>query len=369
METKQKAAMFVVFITCSAIFVLCSPPLAAAKCTRNPVIFNFGDSNSDTGGFPAAHGYIFNYPYGRTFFHRPFDRLCDGRLIIDFLCENVKMDYLSSYLESLTPPFKNGVNFAVSGSQTLPKLVLFSLSTQLLQFSRFRNRSLEFHSKGMKGMLGEEDFENALYMIDIGQNDISDAFSNLSKAQVIEKIPSFIFEIKDAVRAIYKVGGRKFWVHNTGPVGCLPRSLATTKVGDPSTDLEEIGCLKSLNEAAQEFNVQLSDLCEELRRGMKDATIVYVDIYTIKYNIISNFALYGFENPLMACCGGGGAPYNANISCGQSGYSVCEDGSKYINWDGVHYTEEANAMVAATILSTNYSTPPLKFNYFCSSNS
>nr|GMD01576.1 GDSL esterase/lipase LIP-4-like [Ipomoea batatas] len=168
-----------VFITCSAIFVLCSPPLAAAKCTRNPVIFNFGDSNSDTGGFPGAHGYIFNYPYGR---------------------ENVEMDYLSSYLESLTPHFKNGVNFAVSGSQTLPKSVLFSLSTQLLQFSRFHNRSLEFHSKGIKGMLGEEDFENALYMIDIGQNDISDAFSNLSKAQVIEKIPSFISEIKDGIR-------------------------------------------------------------------------------------------------------------------------------------------------------------------------
>lgn len=48
-------------------------------------------------------------------------------------------------------------------------------------------------------MLGEEDFENALYMIDIGQNDIAGAFSYLSKSQVIEKIPSFISEIKDAI--------------------------------------------------------------------------------------------------------------------------------------------------------------------------
>nr|GME03763.1 GDSL esterase/lipase LIP-4-like [Ipomoea batatas] len=180
METKQR-----VFITCSAILiVLSSPPLAAAECIRNPVIFNFGDSNSDTGGYPAAHGNIFGYPDGR---------------------ENVKADYLSPYLEALAPSFKNGVNFAIGGSQTLPKFVLFSLSTQLLQFNRFRTRSLEFHSKGTKGMLGEEDFENALYMIDIGQNDITGAFSYLSKAQVIEKTP-FIFEIKDAVWANYSVG-------------------------------------------------------------------------------------------------------------------------------------------------------------------
>lgn len=83
-------------------------------------------------------------------------------------------------------------------------------------------------------------------------------------------------------------------MHNTGPVGCLPRTLATTKVGDPSTDFDEPGCLKSLNEAAQEFNAKLSELCDELRHNeMKDATIVYVDIYTIKYNLISNSALYG----------------------------------------------------------------------------
>ncbi|XP_019169814.1 PREDICTED: GDSL esterase/lipase At1g09390-like [Ipomoea nil] len=71
-----------------------------------------------------------------------------------------------------------------------------------------------------------------------------------------------------------------------------------------------------------------------------------------------------FESPLMACCGGGGALYNAKIWCGQG--TVCDKGKRYTNWDGVHYTDNANAVVAAQIASTNYSTPPLKFNYFCS---
>lgn len=56
------------------------------ECRRKAVIFNFGDSNSDTGGLAAAMGYEFGYPDGRAFFHGT-GRLCDGRLIIDFLCK------------------------------------------------------------------------------------------------------------------------------------------------------------------------------------------------------------------------------------------------------------------------------------------
>lgn len=53
--------------------------------------------------------------------------------------------------------------------------------------------------QGLKD-LAEEDFKNAIYMIDIGQNDIANEFSYLSKvSQVLEKIPSFISEIQAAV--------------------------------------------------------------------------------------------------------------------------------------------------------------------------
>lgn len=64
-------------------------PFSGSQCSRKPVIFNFGDSNSDTGGLAAAMGYEFGYPDGRAFFHGPTatGRLCDGRLIIDFLCK------------------------------------------------------------------------------------------------------------------------------------------------------------------------------------------------------------------------------------------------------------------------------------------
>jgi hypothetical protein len=59
---------------------------AAASTDFNfPAVFNFGDSNSDTGGRVAAGFEAIFPPYGSTFFGGPAGRFCDGRLIIDFL--------------------------------------------------------------------------------------------------------------------------------------------------------------------------------------------------------------------------------------------------------------------------------------------
>jgi hypothetical protein len=57
---------------------------AAGGDCQFPAIFNFGDSNSDTGGLSAAFG-ASPPPNGRTFFGMPSGRYCDGRLVIDFI--------------------------------------------------------------------------------------------------------------------------------------------------------------------------------------------------------------------------------------------------------------------------------------------
>ncbi|RWW07914.1 hypothetical protein GW17_00028676 [Ensete ventricosum] len=70
----------------AAICAFCLLSLASAVDFNYPAVFNFGDSNSDTGDLVAAGiGEPLLPPNGQTYFSRPAGRFCDGRLIIDFL--------------------------------------------------------------------------------------------------------------------------------------------------------------------------------------------------------------------------------------------------------------------------------------------
>jgi GDSL-like Lipase/Acylhydrolase len=74
-----------VFLFFFYVLLLVSPMALGEIDFNYPAVFNFGDSNSDTGGRVASGLESISPPYGVTFFGRPSGRFCDGRLIIDFL--------------------------------------------------------------------------------------------------------------------------------------------------------------------------------------------------------------------------------------------------------------------------------------------
>jgi phospholipase/lecithinase/hemolysin len=96
------------------------------------------------------------------------------------------------------------------------------------------------------------------------------------------------FFIKD----IYNLGARSFWIHNTGPIGCLPYISA----GFPLAEKDENGCAKQYNEVAQYFNQKLREEVVQLRDDLPLAAITYVDIYSVKYSLFSNPKKYGEPN-------------------------------------------------------------------------
>lgn len=93
------------------------------------------------------------------------------------------------------------------------------------------------------------------------------------------------------LQQLYQQGARVVWIHNTGPLGCLPASLAY-KLPEPS-DLDQNGCLKPHNEVAQEFNRKLKERVLNLRTQLSDAVLTYVDIYAAKYTLINEAEKYG----------------------------------------------------------------------------
>eukprot|EP00250_Pteridium_aquilinum_P013734 c21540_g1_i1 orf=168-1478(+) len=357
------------------------------KTCSFPALFNFGDSNSDTGGLGAAFGAP-PPPHGITFFHKPSGRYCDGRLLIDFIAEELGLPYVDAYLQSVGSNFQRGANFATAGSTIrLQNTTLaqsgyspFSLGVQLSQFTEFKQRTLTYHAQEPFSALLPQPhyFHEALYVFDIGQNDLTAGyFLNLTVKQVRDNIPQMLLEFGNHVKALHEHGAKNFLIITTGPVGCLPYIL--TRLPYTQAEVDKHGCAEPYNKVAQFFNRKLEATVHDLQKQLFNATFVMVDGYSLKYNLFVNAHKDGFQFTVRACCGYGGGPYNFNPSMGSCGtqprmnstgnkhlsYNLCKDPSVYINWDGVHYTEAANHFVARGLFSGNFTTPKFSPGHFC----
>ncbi|CAD6334543.1 unnamed protein product [Miscanthus lutarioriparius] len=323
------------------------------------VLFNFGDSNSDTGGVAAVMGIRIAPPEGRAYFHHPTGRLSDGRVILDFICESLGTPHLSPFMKPLGSNYSHGVNFAIAGSTATPGATTFSLDVQVDQFVFFKERCLDLIERGEAAPIDEKAFPDAIYTMDIGHNDINGVL-HLPYHTMLEKLPPVIAEIKKSIERLHKNGARKFWIHGTGALGCMPQKLSMPR--DDDRDLDEHGCIATINNVCKKFNSLLSEALDELRLTLKSSTIVFVDMFAIKYDLVANHTKYGIKKPLMTCCGHGGPPYNYDPkeSCMTSDKYLCKLGEKFISWDGVHFTDAANGIVASKVLSGEYNIPRVK---------
>ncbi|MBA0682530.1 hypothetical protein Goari_024242 [Gossypium aridum] len=345
----------------------------ARKPCRFPAIFNFGDSNSDTGGLSAAFGQA-PPPNGFSYFGAPAGRYTDGRLLIDFIAESLGLPYLSAFLDSVGTNFSHGANFATAGSTIRPQNTTLqqsgfspiSLNVQFYEFNDFHGRTQVVRKRGGVFeilMPKKEHFSNALYTFDIGQNDLTAGyFSNMSTDDVKAYVPDVLNQFQTIIQA--------------SPVGCLPYVMERIPV--LAGQIDDYGCASPFNEVAQFFNRGLKKIVEQLHKNLPHAAVTYVDVYSVKYSLISQGRKHGFKHPLRTCCGHGGKyNYNKNLGCGakvnKHGKEVlvgapCKDPWTYVNWDGVHFTEAANKYIFERIVDGSLSDPPTPLNMACYRN-
>ncbi|KAL8499766.1 hypothetical protein ACS0TY_019657 [Phlomoides rotata] len=314
----------------------------AGECEFKAV-FNFGDSNSDTGGyyaaFPALHP-----PYGITYFKQPAGRASDGRLIIDFLAQSMGIPFLSLYLKSIGSDFSYGANFATVSSTVVKsndaQISPFNLGVQLNQLKQFKQIVDEHYSSDLH-MPQPDVFGKSIYTFYIGQND----FTATLKSCSVNNMTVLLDEI-------YGLGGRTFLVFNLAPLGCYPALLVKSR---NSSDIDTSECLIPCNNAV--------DALDQVRQELPEGDLIHVDTHAILRGIFDNPTSYG-DSPYN---------YKPDVFCGNSNVvggknvtaSVCCDPEKYVNWDRIHLTDAANRIVTAAILGGSYFDPPFLMSNFC----
>ncbi|KAD5317043.1 hypothetical protein R6Q59_032315 [Mikania micrantha] len=360
--------------------VVVAAALTATLCEAGcgyEAIFNFGDSNSDTGGFwwafPEAPP-----PNGMTYFKQPVGRACNGRLIIDFMAERIGIPFLSPYLKSIGSDYRHGANFATLASTVrLPQTSLFvsglspfALPIQLKQMRHFKAQVENLYSQGSTNLPPPDIFGKSLYTFYIGQNDFTSDLAKNGIIAVKETLPQVISIITGTIKDLYALGGRAFLVQNLAPIGCYPAFLVELPHGDK--DIDEFGCLISYNDAVVEYNDMLRDALNQTRQQLSDAKVIYADSHKALLELFRHPTSHGLKHGTLACCGNGGGRYNFNpkVFCGNTKFIndqnltalACDDPENYVSWDGIHATEAANKIVVDAIFGGDFTDPPFEIH-------
>ncbi|KAL6850130.1 hypothetical protein ACP4OV_020757 [Aristida adscensionis] len=311
-----------------------------ARRRRYDAVFSFGDSFADTG-----------HPTGRN---------SDGRLIIDFIAEELGLPLVPPFLAH-NGSFRHGANFAVSGATALgaaffadlPRVSLFvrdtSSSVQLRWFESLKP-SLCSSAHECKGF-----FKNSLFFMgEFGVNDYGFSASiGKSLPQIRSLVPDVIKTISAATENSEGRGKDGVVVPGVPPLGCAPSNLVQFPSVDPEGYDSRAGCLKQFNDLAMHLNSLLQEAIKNVQTKHRNVRVIYADFFTPIIRMIESPHKFGFNRDILRCCCGGGGNYNFNSSagCGTPGSTLCDEPSAYLYWDG-HLTEAASRHIARSWLNS-----------------
>uniref|UniRef100_A0A0D3ERV5 GDSL esterase/lipase n=1 Tax=Oryza barthii TaxID=65489 RepID=A0A0D3ERV5_9ORYZ len=316
LREKRRAAVVVL----AAVAVLLSASQAlAAPCY--PRVFSFGDSLTDTGNIAFLYGNDSRRPtlwppYGETFFHRATGRASNGRLIIDFIADALGLPFVRPYWSGRTAgDFAHGANFAVGGATALSPDFYRERGVHVRDTVHLDMEMNWFRDP--LGLLCPDDLadcndmmKQSLFLVgEIGGNDYNHPLiGGVSIRKIRSFTPSVIAEVSSTITELIGLGAKTLVVPGNLPIGCIPYYLMIFKSGKKEDYEPETG----------------------------------------------------IENPLAACCGGGG-PYGVSETarCGHGEYKVCDDPQLYGSWDDYHPSEAVFKAIAIGLLRGSYTQAPL----------
>jgi phospholipase/lecithinase/hemolysin len=304
-------------ISCAAL-ILAAPAWAEAQSRFSGIVV-FGTSLSDPGNAFALVGdsstppdfmlnpfLIPSAPYARGGHH-----FSNGATWIEQFARSVGLG--DSVRPALTDP--RATNYAVGGARAYNDGVNFNLTRQVDMFLQ--------HSGGVAPF-------QALYVIEMGSNDIRDAFSLfVTGGDGTPILTGAIASIAANIQRLYVAGAREFLVW-------LPPNVALTPA------------IRSLPPAAQGlatyltqvFDSNLTGVLAQLSANLPGTSFGRLDAYQLLNAIVADPAAFNLANVSTACVTPNIAPF------------TCQNADEFLFWDGIHPTRAGHAILADETVRT-----------------
>jgi phospholipase/lecithinase/hemolysin len=164
----------------------------------------------------------------------------------------------------------------------------------------------------------------ALYVIEMGGNDIRDAFQIYAAGgdgRII--LAQALGAIAANIQRLYVAGAREFLVWAAPNVALTP---AIRSLGPAAQGLASF--------VTQAFNGNLAGLLVQLKAGLPGIRFARLDAYQILNAIIAHPLPFGLTNVSTACVKPNIAPF------------FCQQADEFLFWDGIHPTKVGHAILA-----------------------
>jgi outer membrane lipase/esterase len=165
----------------------------------------------------------------------------------------------------------------------------------------------------------------ALYVIDMGSNDVRDALlaGSLAEAQAI--LADALASIGGQMANLYGAGARKFLVLNVPNLGVLPSIQILDSIFPGAAAFAGI--------LAETFNANLDGVIASLA-ALPGVEIARLNVHQKVNDLIANPAKFGLKEVSVPCITPDVRPF------------TCKKPDRFLFWDGIHPTKAVHAILA-----------------------
>lgn len=300
-------------------FLLVTPGWSAAQATLGRIAV-FGTSLSDPGNAFALTGQATTPPYDTLdpFLvpNAPYTRgghhFSNGATWIEQFAR--PLGFAGNARPAFQAPAAEASNYAVGGARAREGTPNFSLTNEVSAFLA------DF------GGVAPSD---ALYVLEIGANDIRDALAAFPTGGISEGtaiIAAAVNAIGVNIGVLHAAGARNFLVWNAADIGLTP---AVRILNELSPGAAQIATFFTLL-----FNSGLDAALTPLAVALPGIEIMRLDVHQKLNDLVANPAAFGLREVRATCVTPNVPPF------------ACQKPDEFLFWDGIHPTRAVHAILA-----------------------